>query len=101
MLAEELLEKLAGPLESFFGEDHRFGSATWISNVACLVQALHGIPVKALPRASPVMQSEIEERECRIVDLIRVEFQVLPPEHPVFSTTEPMQAEQADPDKPD
>jgi hypothetical protein len=38
------------------------------------VQAIHGIPVKALPCSRSVMQPEVEERQYCVVDLVGVEF---------------------------
>jgi len=73
-LAEKFVQKALGPLQSVLGEHHRVRLSARISNVALFVQAIHCIPIKALPSSCPVMVPEEQESQDSIIDLVCVEF---------------------------
>jgi hypothetical protein len=74
LLSEELIQQALGALQAFFREHDRFRFALGISDIALFVQAIHCIPVKALPSPRPIMQPEEEKGQDGIVYLFRIEF---------------------------
>jgi hypothetical protein len=73
-LAEQLLKKPSCPLQSFFREDHGFRFPTRVGDISPRVQSTQGVPVETLPRSHAVVQSEVEQSQHCVVDLVGVEF---------------------------
>src|ERR1700730_14068416 len=79
LLLEHFLGQRLRPLQSFLREDHRFNLAHGIVDHALVVETAEHIPIKAFPRPDAVVQRQIEQRQCRIVDLVGVQGHREPP----------------------
>jgi hypothetical protein len=55
LLAKQLRNQARGSLQTFFGEDYRFGLPARVGDVALFMQAIHGIPVESFPRAGALV----------------------------------------------
>jgi hypothetical protein len=72
-LPEHRLEQFLRAFESLRREDHRFHFADGIVNHALVVQAAEYVPVHAFPGAAVIVESQIEQRQRCVVDLVGIE----------------------------
>src|SRR4051794_30797015 len=66
-------EEFFGALQPLLGEHDGFGLVHRVADQALLVEPVQRIPIKPLPGAPVVMAGQKEERQHRVVDLVRVE----------------------------
>src|SRR3954447_13094750 len=78
---EHSAEELFGAFQPLLGEHDGLGPVDRVIDQALLVEAVERIPIKPLPGAPVVVKGQKEERQHRIVDLVRVERH--PPTLPV------------------
>src|SRR3974390_289147 len=67
------LEQLLRALQSVQGEHHRLCLADRIIDHSLLVQSVHGVPVKSLPRSVLSMKPKIKQRQHRVIDSVLVD----------------------------
>ena len=69
-----LLEEFFATLHSVLGKDDRFSLSYWIQDHSLLMQAVHCVPIVALPRRrakSHVAPREVKQSKHRFVNLVR------------------------------
>src|SRR3954471_528094 len=72
-LGEHGLEELFGALQALLGEHDRLGLVDRVADQAFLIEPVERVPIHPLPGAPVVVKRQKEERQHRIVDLVRVE----------------------------
>src|SRR3954465_1867450 len=78
---EHSAEELFGALQPLLSEHDGLGPVDRVIDQALLIEAVERIPIKPLPGAPVVVKGQKEERQHRVVDLVRVERH--PPTLPV------------------
>src|ERR1039457_1363567 len=86
LFSEELFRKNLRSRFTLFGQDHGLCFGSGVENQTTLVQPVHGIKIKGLPRPAVVMEREIKQRKHGVIDLSFVELHGgYPPATSIFS----------------
>src|SRR4051794_31629315 len=72
-LGEHGLEDFFGALQALLGEHDGLGLVDRVPDHALIVEPVQRIPIKPLPGPPVVVKGQKEERQHRVVDLVRVE----------------------------
>src|SRR3954454_2585894 len=67
------LEEFFGALQALLGEHDGLGLVDRVVDQALLVEPVERVPIKPLPGPPVVVKGQIEERQHRVVNLVRVE----------------------------
>src|SRR3954454_5542731 len=67
------LEEFFGAAQALLGEHDGLGLVDRVVDQALLVEPVERVPIKPLPGPPVVVKGQIEERQHRVIDLVRVE----------------------------
>jgi hypothetical protein len=70
--AKMLKEQFLAAFETCIRKHHRFRFSDWIVNHSLLMQSVHDSPIEPFPRASSIVEGEIQQPKRDLVDFVFV-----------------------------